>query len=183
MTDPVAEITRRKPEDRDMKTRQAFGPRLPHVLAAVVMTSGFLAAAGVAPAQGIPGAVATPQAEPAPAAPAAPAGPGTPAASAEVLPPEAVAEAQTKWQTLCTTCHGASGKGDGPAGMALQPKPRDLSLASWQASVTDAHIEKVILEGGQSVSLSPLMPANPDLAGKPNVIKALRAHVRSLAGK
>jgi cytochrome c553 len=90
------------------------------------------------------------------------------------------AEADTVWQTRCTTCHGAGGKGDGAAAVALNPKPRDLSLATWQAGVTDEHIEKVIAEGGQAVGLSMLMPANPDLTSKPEVIKALRAHVRSL---
>ena len=60
---------------------------------------------------------------------------------------------------------------------------RDFSSAEWQASVTDEHLEKVILDGGQSVGLSMLMVANPDLASKPDVIKALRAHVRGLAAK
>jgi cytochrome c553 len=150
-------------------------------VAATITVIAITAAA--AHAQGIPGAVATPSAEPEAAAPAAaaPAAPG--AAAAEALSPAAVAEAQAKWQNLCSTCHGALGKGDGPAGMALQPRPRDLSNAAWQAEKTDAHIEKVILEGGHAVGLSVLMPANPDLAGKPEVVKALRAHVRSLAGK
>lgn len=92
------------------------------------------------------------------------------------------AEADTVWQTRCTTCHGAGGKGDGAASAALTPKPRDFTLATWQAGVTDEHIEKIIAEGGQAVGLSMLMPANPDLVSKPDVIKALRAHVRSLKG-
>jgi mono/diheme cytochrome c family protein len=104
-------------------------------------------------------------------------------ASAEDIPAAAVAEADTVWQQRCTTCHGATGKGDGAAAAALNPKPRDFSLATWQASVTDEHIEKTILEGGQAVGLSMLMVANPDLASKPDVIKALRAHVRSLGAK
>lgn len=104
-------------------------------------------------------------------------------ASAEEIPAAATAEAETVWQQRCTTCHGLSGKGDGAAAAALNPKPRDLTLASWQASVTDEHIEKTILEGGQAVGLSMLMVGNPDLASKPDVVKALRAHVRSLAGK
>ncbi|MCZ7549406.1 MAG: cytochrome c [Anaerolineales bacterium] len=29
--------------------------------------------------------------------------------------------------TNCAACHGAEGHGDGPAGAALDPKPRDLS--------------------------------------------------------
>jgi len=107
---------------------------------------------------------------------------GSPAL-AEDIPAAATQEAATVWQTRCTTCHGAAGKGDGAAAVALTPKPRDLSLATWQASVTDAHLEKIIAEGGQAVGLSMLMPANPDLVAKPDVIKALRIHVRSLTAK
>lgn len=104
-------------------------------------------------------------------------------ASAEDLPAAATAEADTVWQQRCSTCHGPGGKGDGAAAAALTPKPRDFTLASWQSSVTDEHIQKTIVEGGQSVGLSMLMVANPDLASKPDVVKALVAHVRSLAAK
>ena len=64
-----------------------------------------------------------------------------------------------------------------------EPKPRNFSNADWQKSVTDGHIEKIILGGGPSVGKSVLMPPNPDLATKPDVVKALRAKVRSLGGK
>ncbi len=104
-------------------------------------------------------------------------------AMAQEPSPEVAKEADAIWKTRCTSCHGALGKGDGAAGAALTPKPRDFTLAAWQSSVTDAHIEKIIAEGGQAVGLSPLMFANPDLAGKPEVLQALRAHVRSLSGK
>ena len=105
------------------------------------------------------------------------------AVSAEDIPAPARQEAETVWQQRCSTCHGAQGKGDGAAAAALTPKPRDFTSAAWQASVTDERIEKIIAEGGQSVGLSPLMIANPDLVSKPDVIKALRAHVRGLAAK
>lgn len=104
-------------------------------------------------------------------------------ASASDLPAAAVQEADTVWQQRCTTCHGPAGKGDGAAAVALNPKPRDFSSAEWQKGVTDEHIEKVIVEGGQAVGLSMLMTANPDLASKPDVVKALREHVRALAAK
>jgi mono/diheme cytochrome c family protein len=100
---------------------------------------------------------------------------------AEDVPPETQAAADAIWQSRCATCHGATGKGDGAAAAALTPKPRDFSSPSWQASVTDEHIEKIIAQGGQPLGLSMLMPANPDLVSKPDVIKALRAHVRGLA--
>lgn len=104
-------------------------------------------------------------------------------ASAEEIPAAAKAQADTVWQQRCSTCHGPGGKGDGPAAAALTPKPRDFTSADWQKSVTDEHIEKVIVEGGQAVGLSMLMTANPDLASKPDVVQALRAHVRSLGAK
>lgn len=106
-----------------------------------------------------------------------------PGLAAEQLPPAAVKEAQEIYVARCNMCHGPAGKGDGPAGAALSPKPRDLGDPAWQKSVTDEHIEKIILNGGPAVGKSPLMPANPDLSSKPDVIKALRAMVRGFGQK
>jgi mono/diheme cytochrome c family protein len=105
------------------------------------------------------------------------------ATAAEPIPPAAMQEAQSIYSTRCVTCHGPGGKGDGPAGAALSPKPRDLSDSAWQQSVTDEHIEKIIQSGGPAVGKSPMMPANPDLNAKPDVIKALRAIVRGFGAK
>jgi mono/diheme cytochrome c family protein len=88
--------------------------------------------------------------------------------------------AQLKFETLCFTCHGKTGMGDGPGSAALTPKPRNLRDATWQSSVTDQHIEKIIVSGGAAVGLSPAMPSNPDLKEKPGVVAALREHIRSL---
>jgi mono/diheme cytochrome c family protein len=103
--------------------------------------------------------------------------------AADQIPAAATKEADEIWSTRCTTCHGPAGKGDGPAGIALTPKPRDLSNAEWQKSVTDEHIENIVLNGGAAVGKSVLMPANPDLSGKAAVVKALRVKVRGLGGK
>jgi len=99
------------------------------------------------------------------------------------IPPAAVSEGGQIWTTRCSLCHGAGGKGDGPAAGPLNPKPRDLTDEKWQVSVDDAHIEAIILKGGAAVKLSPMMPANPDLESKPDVVRALRAKVRSLGSK
>jgi len=92
-----------------------------------------------------------------------------------------VAEATEIFQGRCTVCHGEGGKGDGPGSAALDPKPRDFTSDEWQASVTDEHIQKIIVYGGAAVGKSPTMPANPDLDAKPEVVAELVKHVRSLA--
>ena len=105
---------------------------------------------------------------------------GLPAVTRAAAPSAAaVSEAQQIFKSRCVMCHGETGKGDGAAAAALNPKPRDLSSAEWQKSVTDEHIEKIIREGGPAVGKSPLMPPNPDLADKPEVVKGLRSLVRS----
>ena len=96
---------------------------------------------------------------------------------------DAAAEAKEIFSTRCSTCHGPQGKGDGPAGAALNPKPRNLGEAAWQKSVTDDHIEKIIVGGGTAVGKSAMMPPNPDLASKPDVVKALTAQIRGFGGK
>ena len=93
------------------------------------------------------------------------------------------AEAAEIFETRCATCHGPVGKGDGPGSKGLTPPVRDLTEASWQKSVTDEHIEKITLYGGTGVQMSPQMPPNPDLNGKPEVVTAIRIHVRELKGK
>jgi mono/diheme cytochrome c family protein len=111
-------------------------------------------------------------AEPAPAP--------TPAPTAEPVG-DPVAEGAAIFRDRCTVCHGATGKGDGDGSAALDPKPRDFTLAEWQASVTDEHIHKIIVYGGSAVGKSPTMPANPDLDAKPEVVAELVKVVRGLA--
>ncbi len=120
-------------------------------------------------------------ATPAPPTPAVPAAAPTAAAPAPSLPsPEDLKEGVEIFSARCTPCHGPQGRGDGPASAALSPKPRNFTDATWQAKVTDEHIERIILFGGAAVGKSPAMPANPDLEQHPNTIKGIRAHIRSL---
>lgn len=92
----------------------------------------------------------------------------------------ATAEARQIFGTRCVTCHGAEGAGDGAASAGLTPRPRNLQDDAWQSAVTDEHIERIIQYGGAAVGKSPAMPANPDLTSKPEVVSALREHIRSL---
>lgn len=105
------------------------------------------------------------------------------AAPAEAPPsPQAQAAAHEIFTTRCVTCHGTEGKGNGPASAGLAVHPRDFTNAEWQASVTDEHLRKIIMYGGTAVGKSAMMPPNPDLMAKPDVVAALAAHVRSLNG-
>jgi hypothetical protein len=76
-----------------------------------------------------------------------------------------------------------TGMGDGPGSAALTPKPRNFHDKDWQASVNDDHIHKIILYGGAAVGRSPMMPGNPDLIAKPEVVKGLVAHIRDLGAE
>lgn len=78
----------------------------------------------------------------------------------------------------CVVCHGDKGAGDGPGAAAIDPKPRAFSDPEWQESVTDEHIEKVIVSGGAAVDKSPLMPGHPDLKDKPEVVAELVKIIR-----
>jgi mono/diheme cytochrome c family protein len=99
--------------------------------------------------------------------------------SADAANPQAVAEAKQVWNNKCVSCHGNEGKGNGPASASLNPKPRSFGDKKWQLSVTDEHLEKVILGGGKAVGLSETMPANPNLKDKPEVVDELVKIVRS----
>lgn len=96
---------------------------------------------------------------------------------------EARAEAREIYRARCTLCHGESGKGDGAGATAFDPPPRDLSDSAWQESVVDEYIDKIIVGGGVAVGKSPLMPPNPDLKSRPEVVRALRQLVRGFKGK
>ena len=87
-------------------------------------------------------------------------------------------KAQAIFNERCAACHGAEGKGNGPASAALNPKPRNYTDGAWQASVTDAQLRKTITLGGAGVGKSPIMPASPDLDEKPEVVEGLVKIVR-----
>lgn len=90
----------------------------------------------------------------------------------------AMAEAKQTFDTVCATCHGTSGKGDGPASAGFPVKPRDYTDPAWQKSISDEDLRKVIVQGGPAIGKSPLMPGNPQLADKPEVVDGLVKLIR-----
>ncbi len=83
------------------------------------------------------------------------------------------------FQQSCSTCHGATGKGDGAAGAALNPKPKDLSDKAFNVSLKQDYLVKIIQEGGQAVGKSPIMPKFGGTL-KDDQIQDVIAFIRSL---
>jgi cytochrome c553 len=109
----------------------------------------------------------------------APAESSEPAAAPATTGPSPVEEARTTFKTVCATCHGEDGTGNGPGAAALTPKPRNYTDKAWQSSVTDDQIRQTILMGGAAVGKSPAMPAQPQLKEKPEVVAQLVRIVRT----
>lgn len=86
------------------------------------------------------------------------------------------------YKTMCASCHGETGKGDGAASAALNPKPANFQDAARSASVTDEYIYKMIKDGGAANGKSPLMIAWGPSLGDAKV-RDVAAYVRSLAPK
>ncbi len=78
----------------------------------------------------------------------------------------------------CAGCHGAKGKGDGPAAAALSPGPGDF--VSALAGKSDDWIFKAIKGGGPAVGKSAGMPPFGSALNDAE-IKALTAYVKQLA--
>lgn len=83
----------------------------------------------------------------------------------------------------CATCHGADGRGNGPAAANLKPKPIDFHSQNWQKSVTDETMTKAIIFGGRAVGKSGQMAPNPDLEDEPAIVAALVDTIRKWGKK
>lgn len=68
---------------------------------------------------------------------------------ANPIPPnsESIAAGASLYAVNCVSCHGASGKGDGPVGIALNPRPADLTQHAMPGAHTDAQLYEWITSG------------------------------------
>ncbi len=108
--------------------------------------------------------------------------PALASADAPPAPSEAArAEAREVYAAVCVSCHGPAGRGDGLAAAGLPVRPVSFADPAWQKATSDAQIDKAIVDGGAAVGKSPLMPPNPSLRDKPQVLAALRDLIRSFA--
>jgi mono/diheme cytochrome c family protein len=88
-------------------------------------------------------------------------------------------DAATLYSTKCAACHGAAGKGDGPAAKMLKPPPGDFAVS--MKGKADDWIAKAITGGGAAVGESPLMPAYSTLSA--DEVKTLVTYVKHLGGQ
>jgi mono/diheme cytochrome c family protein len=56
-------------------------------------------------------------------------------------------EGRAIYVAKCQACHGAEGRGDGPAARALPKKPKDLSSPAFWTATTDEQVRNAITNG------------------------------------
>lgn len=98
--------------------------------------------------------------------------------AAAAVTPAVLEHGRGLYKANCVACHGASGKGDGPAAGVLKPAPRDHTDRAYMSTLTDEDLAKVIQMGGAATG-KPLMPSNPQIKG--DDLAALVAYTRSLS--
>ena len=86
----------------------------------------------------------------------------------------------------CSSCHGESGKGDGPVGAVLQPPPRDFSVGDFKFDTdsdgtpgTDADLKAVISKGAADFGGNQMMAPWGGILSDSDVDDVV-AYVRSL---
>ncbi|MCK5444090.1 MAG: cytochrome c [Rhodospirillaceae bacterium] len=90
------------------------------------------------------------------------------------------ASGQGNFMSICASCHGYEGKGDGMLAEELDVLPRNLSDPKFMTAKSDDHLFKVIKEGGASVGLSESMaPFNEQLNDEEikNIVTYLRSDI------
>jgi mono/diheme cytochrome c family protein len=77
-----------------------------------------------------------------------------------------LAKGKETFKMFCETCHGASGKGDGPGAAGLQPPPRDFTKGEFKFDADkngkageDADLKLVIKKGPGAFGGAAFMPA------------------------
>ena len=87
---------------------------------------------------------------------------------------------KAKYDANCVGCHGATGKGDGPAAAALNPKPGDMTDGKAMKALSDKYLFDIVKNGGASQKKSPIMPASAKKFSDQE-ISDIVAYLRTLA--
>jgi mono/diheme cytochrome c family protein len=87
---------------------------------------------------------------------------------------------KVKYDANCVGCHGATGKGDGPAAAALNPKPQDHTDGKTMNALTDKYLFDIIKDGGAAMKKAAFMPASNKKLSDQEIWDVV-AYIRSLA--
>ncbi len=91
--------------------------------------------------------------------------------------PEAIAEGELIYRANCSSCHGLTGEGDGPASGNLDPPAQNL--AERHTNLSDAYLFWRISEGGLMDPFNSLMPGWKGLMNEENIWLVI-AYIRTL---
>ena len=96
------------------------------------------------------------------------------------------AAGKAPYTTNCVSCHGETGKGDGPVGQVLQPPPRDFSVGDFKFDTdgdgkpgTDADLKAVIAKGAGAFGGNQMMAAWSGVLSDEEIDNVV-AYIRSL---
>jgi mono/diheme cytochrome c family protein len=91
-----------------------------------------------------------------------------------------LAEGKKLYVANCSSCHGDTGKGDGPAGRALPAKPADHTNGAFMNALSDKWLVDIISKGGGAVGKSNFMPGWGGSLNEKQIQEIL-AYIRSIA--
>ncbi len=81
--------------------------------------------------------------------------------------PEVLRKGRVLYEKYCQVCHGASGRGDGPAAEGLDPRPTDIARSAKMPMASDAYLFWTLSEGGAAVGSA--MPPFRDALGEDEI--------------
>ena len=84
---------------------------------------------------------------------------------------ENLAAGERVYESRCVSCHGVSGRGDGPAAGSLEPGPTDIARFSRTPMASDGYLFWTVAEGGAPVGSA--MPAFGDALSEAEIWQLL----------